>query len=118
MESRAILDGQISASSEYSSDKHAANHSRLNYQGGPGKSGGWRASTTDVHQWLQIDLGSQYFKVTSVATQGRATGSYTNYVTSYKLQYSDNGVNFRYYRVNGQTTNKVRVRMVVSMPKM
>jgi len=38
--------------------------------------------------------------VTRVATQGR-NAAYSQWVTKYKLQYSDDGVNFQYYQENG-----------------
>ena len=49
---------------------------------------------------MQIDLGNQHTKVTRVATQGR-NAAYSQWVTKYKLQYSDDGVNFQYYQENG-----------------
>ncbi|XP_078344006.1 uncharacterized protein LOC144629649 [Oculina patagonica] len=106
MESGVITDGQISASSQNTGSQVAA-HGRLHFQKSSGAAGAWGAGTLDVHQWLQVDLNSQYTKVTRVATQGRNSGPSTNqWVTMYKLQYGDNGVHFRYYREQGQTTNK------------
>ena len=66
--------------------------------------GGWSALKTDLHQWLQVDLGS-YNTVTRVATQGR-TGS-NEWVTKYKLQYSDDGMNFQFYKERGDKSAKV-----------
>lgn len=112
MESGVITDGQITASSENGNTQVAA-HGRLHFQKGSGVAGAWGAGTLDVHQWLQVDLSSQYAKVTRVATQGRDAGSGTNqWVTMYKLQYGNNGVHFRYYREEGQTTNKVKLEPV------
>nr|XP_058963395.1 lactadherin-like [Pocillopora verrucosa] len=104
MENGKILDGQISASSEHSSSL-AAIHGRLHYQGPQGNDGAWAASTNDFHQWLQIDLGSQFFKVKGVATQSRQ--NVMQYVTKYKLQYSNNGLNFKFYREEGSYENKL-----------
>ena len=98
MESGAIADRQISASSEYG----AASQGRLHFQTG-GRA--WMAAQNDVNQWLQIDLGNQYTKATRVATQGRKYSSYR--VTEYKLQYSNDGVNFQYYKE--QNTDKVKL---------
>ena len=98
MENGAILDEQITASSQSNSD-HAPFQGRLHFQ----KS--WTAGTTNLHQWLQVDLGSQYTKVTRVATQGRNDAA--QWVTKYKLSYSDDGVNFQYHKEQGQTTAKV-----------
>lgn len=106
MENGVILDGQITASSEKSSS-HAARQGRLHHSGGPDTFGSWTAANDDLHQWLQVDIGSPYTKVTRVATQGRNADNANQWVTMYKLQYGSNGVHFRYYREQGQTTNKV-----------
>ena len=98
MEDGAISDAQISASSQWDAN-HAAKQGRLHFQAVSGKAGSWSAKANNVNQWLQIDLGNQNAKVTIVATQGR--NAYSQWVTKYKLQYSDDGVNFQYYRENG-----------------
>ncbi|KAK3696537.1 hypothetical protein QZH41_015896 [Actinostola sp. cb2023] len=56
----------------------------------------WCAST-DVDQWLQVDLGHLYY-VSGVATQG----SYAKraWVTSYRLSYSKDNVTFSTYKEN------------------
>lgn len=104
MESGAITDGQISASSEHSA-RLAAIRGRLNVQHSPGKGGSWAAQYLDQNQWLQIDVGSQYTKVTRVATQGRS--DHPQWVTKYMLQYSNSGGNFHDYRQQYHTTYKV-----------
>ena len=99
MESGAISDDQITASSEYSNNLSAIK-SRLHI----GKA--WSAVSKDQHQWLQIDLGIEYTtNVTKVATQGRSAGN--QWVKKYKLDYSHDGTNFHYYREPGQNTDKV-----------
>ena len=98
MESIAITDRQISASSIWG----AASQGRLHSQTG---GGGWIAAQSDVNQWLQVDLGNQHTKVTRVATQRRHPSSL--WVTKYKLQYSNDGVNFQYYKE--QNTDKVKL---------
>ena len=100
MESGAISDAQISASSQWDAN-HAAKQGRLHFRAVPGKVGSWCAGANDVNQWLQIDLGNQHTKVTRLATQGR--NGYSQWVTKYKLQYSDDGVNFHYYWEHGAT---------------
>ena len=109
MESGLTSDSQISASSEHD----AAIQGRLNFQETSSKAGAWAAATSNVSQWLQVDLGSQFTKVTRVATQGRNYSSQWNtnhsqWVTKDKLQYSDDGANFHYYREQGQSVDKVR----------
>ncbi|XP_020611444.1 EGF-like repeat and discoidin I-like domain-containing protein 3 [Orbicella faveolata] len=103
MESGAISDGQITSSSQWDGN-HAAIQGRLHFEAGGGKAGGWTAGKNDANQWLQVDLGSEYCKVTRVATQGR--NNYEQWVTKYKLQYSNDGVHFQYYREREQTANK------------
>ena len=104
MENGAISDGQVSASSQWDVN-HAPRQGRLNFQAVPGKAGSWSARANDVNQWFQIDLRNQNTKVTRVATQGR--NAYGQWVTKYKLQYSNDGQNFHYYREHGQSAIKV-----------
>lgn len=102
MQSRHIKDAQITASSELQmNDAHQA---RLNFNKG---GGGWSAGLNDRSQWIQVKLGS-YTKITGIATQGRSTKYYSQWVRKYKLQYSEDGVNFHYYKVPGQISPKVR----------
>ena len=105
MEFGAIKDAQITASSEYDLN-HAAIQGRLNFQKSLIKRGAWSARNNDKIQWLQIDLRAPYTKVTAVASQGR--NRVNQWVTKYKLQYSNDGVTFRYYREEGHTVDKVR----------
>ena len=94
MESEAIPDAQISASSQLD-DNHAARQARLHFKISGNKRGGWSALKSDLKQWLQVDLGS-YSRVTRVATQGR--NAYNEWVTKYNLRYSDDGVIFLMYK--------------------
>ena len=107
MESGAIPDEQISASSIYD-ENHAAHQSRLNFQASEGIYGAWSARTADANQWLQIDLGSEH-TVTRVGTQGRTDRA--QWVTKYSLQYSIRGEELQYYgveEVQGQRVINVR----------
>ena len=109
MENGAISDGQISASSEYGNN-YAAHHGRLNFAESGSKMGAWTARQSDLNQWLQIDLLNNKTTVTRVATQGRnAVGHWiSQWVTKYKLQYSDDGVTFQYYKDEGQNNATVK----------
>ena len=103
MESGLIKDAQITASSQYDAN-HAAIQARLNFLAGGGKAGGWSTRSNNPSQWIQIDLG-RYTKVTQVVTQGR--NAYNQWVTKYKLQYSEDGLHYRFYHEQGQNLPKV-----------
>ena len=101
MESGRISDEQISASSQYDAN-HAANQGRLHFQATGKLRGAWSALKNDANQWLQVSLGLNSILITGVATQGR-NGYCCQWVTEYNLQYSDDNVNFRYYRESGES---------------
>jgi len=105
MENRLIRDAQITASSEWDSN-HAAIQARLNFKAGGGKQGAWSARSNNANQWIQVALSS-YTRLTGIATQGR-NAAYSQWVTKYQLQYSDDGVNFHYYKEPGQSSPKVK----------
>ena len=105
VESGAISDGQINASSQYDGN-HAASQGRLYFKAVPGRYGSWSAKDNDVSQWLQVDLGNPHTNVTAVATQGR--NERPQWVTKYKVQYSRDGVSFQYFME--EKSSKVRVR--------
>ena len=103
VESKAIPDNQLTASSQFNND-HGAHRGRLNMQKEGSKRGGWISRHRNLNQWLQVDLGI-VTTVSGVATQGRA--DYPQIVTKYKLEYSLDGKTFQYYRETGQTVDKV-----------
>ena len=104
METGLIKDAQITASSEWHSNL-AAIQARLNFKAGGGKHGAWSARSNDANQWIQVAFES-YTKLTGIATQGR--NGVGQWVTKYQLQYSDDGVNFHYYKEQGQRSPKVK----------
>ena len=106
MRTGAIPDAQITASSIWDSD-HEAFQGRLNFQAIPLKSGSWSAGRNDLRQWLEVYLGGPLFTVTGIATQGRSDQD--QWVTMYKLMFSDNGSRFQRYRDNRHV---VKVRKV------
>lgn len=107
MEDRTIADEQITASSQWNADE-AAHQGRLHFLYTWPKAGGWVVATNDLSQWLQIDLGSLYTKTTRVATQGRNGPYNPDWVTKYKLKFSNDGMNFMCYREPGETADKVK----------
>ena len=108
MESHAISDDQINASSVFA-PRYSPWNGRINLTAGTGC---WSASRNDLNQWLQIDLISECTQVTRVATQGRH--SHNQWVTAYHLQYSNDTVNFQHYREQGQNSTKVYIYRLTS----
>jgi len=106
MESGAISNGRIRASSEFTAEL-AAGCGRLHLQYG-GCHGSWAAADLNVNQWLQVDFVNKLTTVTGIATQGR-TGM-NQWVMTYRLQYGNNDVYFQDYTQQGQTANKVNLR--------
>ena len=107
MESGAISDAQISASSHYTKNlrrDYSAKKARLNSRQWRNR-GCWAAATNDLHQWLQVDLGG-YTKVTGVATQGSGYGR----VTKFKIRYSSDGVIWQFYKEPGNSNVSAKVR--------
>ncbi|KAK3753343.1 hypothetical protein QZH41_015284 [Actinostola sp. cb2023] len=93
MESKAIPDARITASSYYDGN-HAPQQGRLNFQPYGSKQGSWAARNAKAGEWLQVNLG-KVTKVTGVATQGRSRVN--QWVASYRLQYSLDGKTFKDY---------------------
>ena len=104
MENYKITSAQISASSQYDL-YHAPNQGRLNFKHSGSYSGGWSAKANNLNQWFQIDLGIG-INVTSVATQGRNL-HFSQWVTSYKLLYGNDGNSFLVFRQKGESLDKV-----------
>ncbi|XP_063743742.1 coagulation factor V isoform X2 [Eleginops maclovinus] len=97
MNSRLIEDRLITASSEayswYSGSSWKPAYARLDKQG---TINAWQAKYSDMNQWLQVEL-LQVKKITGIVTQGAKSLGKEMYVTSYSLQYSDNGIRWTSY---------------------
>ena len=95
-----LPDTSFSASSQY--DHHSAPFlGRLHNVEKRGNEMGWAAGPHDKYPWWQVDLGKT-MKITMVATQG-VTGVYDEWVTSYSVAYSEEGLEFQNVTVNNQT---------------
>ena len=109
MEDYRIASHQISASSQY--DRlHSPSQGRLHFKAdnARAKAGSWSAGANDLHQWLQVDLRIKT-TVTFVATQGRNQHA-TQWVTKYKLNYSDDGSFFQVFKQDGENSDKVSIK--------
>ena len=89
MASGYILDTDITSSSAQNTSTPAKN-ARLNYI----KGSSWCAAANDSKPYLQIELDRLYI-ICAVSTQGNSQGE--QWVKSYKLQLSKDGVTWKDY---------------------
>ena len=106
MENGAISDAQISASSQMDNN-NAPRQARLNLKEQGSKQGAWSSRVNDVSQWLQVDLGG-YTTVARVATQGKNSSKSLQWIKTFKLQFSFDGVIFEFYKEPGNNLARVR----------
>nr|XP_032660517.1 discoidin, CUB and LCCL domain-containing protein 2 [Chelonoidis abingdonii] len=107
MESGVIPDSQITASSSLEwPDQAGQEHiwtperARLKRPGPP-----WGAFTTDVYQWLQIDLNKEK-KITGIITTGSTIAEHHYYISAYRILYSDDAQKWTVYREPGVGQDK------------
>ena len=67
--------------------------------------GSWSPGASNLPHWFQVDLRIKT-PVTFVATQGRYR--HTQWVTNYKLNYSNDGISFQVFKQDGESSDKVR----------
>ena len=99
MENREIPNDAVKASSSWGL-KHEPWQARLNNMEISGSVGVWLTGSNAIGQYLQIDLGKERV-VNKIATQGRPSTVYLQWVTSYKLLFSSDGANWKEYQNNG-----------------
>ena len=110
MESGAIPDNKIFASSKWNNNSLAGAHrGRLHLQEDGSKTGGWVAETIDNNQWLGVKIDSGAI-ITGLATQGRQDDQ-DWWVTEYKFKYNFFGIG-DYYKEPGQTEAKVNRTLI------
>ena len=106
-----LIPGSAITSSTTFNFSTGPSNARLNQQKSKVKNqgGGWTAQIKNKHQWLQVDVG-RLTNITQIATQGRADKD--EWVTSYTLSFSRDGLNFTEYEnenskvsKNGELTN-------------
>ncbi|XP_006970096.1 lactadherin isoform X2 [Peromyscus maniculatus bairdii] len=102
LKNNSIPDSQITASSTYRTWNVPAfgwypHFGRLDKQG---KINAWTAQSNNDKQWLQVDLGTEK-EVTGIITQGARDFGNFQYVASYKVAYSNDGVQWTVYEEQG-----------------
>ena len=100
MENGNIIDSQITASSQYDT-RHDPTSARLNLKDSSLKEGAWSARKSDVNQWIQVDFENQT-TVTNILTQGRNCNGNYQWVKSYTVYYSNDGIDFKPYQKVGE----------------
>ncbi|MCJ8732523.1 hypothetical protein PDJAM_G00212510 [Pangasius djambal] len=99
MQSGLISDQQITASStatNWYSSMWLPWFARLDKQG---SLNAWQAKSNDIHPWLQIEL-KDVKKITGIVTQGAKSLNTEMFVTTYVLEYSDDGKKWTKYSDN------------------
>ena len=106
LENGTIPNSRLSASSVLGGQaQYGPSNGRLNRAGD-----NWIVQTLDQSQWFQVDLG-QVETVTGVATQGRQNSQ--QWITSYILQYSTDGITFTDYNGGEVLTANTNATTVV-----
>lgn len=98
MEDKRIHDDQITSSSHWNHPtlSHGADNARLNREHDSQSTSAWSTATNNLNQWIQVDLLERK-QITGVITQGRSKSEkQLQWVTKYKIQYSDDGTSWNY----------------------
>ena len=97
MESNALPNSAITASSVWSYPGHAPWLARLNNVPKHGYTGSWSAKFKKAGQWLQVDLGEERL-LTNLSTQGRPSAD--QWVKSYNILFSSDSVKWEPFKEN------------------
>jgi len=98
IEDRKIRDRYLTASSEWNK-YHGARFGRLNTVARGRNRGAWSAKRNNRRQYIMVDLKRRTI-IKRILTQGRQ--DMNQWVTSYSVEYSNNGNSFRPYTKRGQ----------------
>ncbi|XP_072017843.1 lactadherin-like [Amphiura filiformis] len=108
VEDGRITDRQLTASTVYDFDAnfHGASNARLNRAAQTGTAGAWIAKVNDAFQWIQVDLEKPTW-VTGVIIQGREETAHAQWVTKFKVQYSNDGECWKFLQRTNNAGEKV-----------
>lgn len=100
MESKAISDAQITASSYFTNmfATWSPSKARLNLQG---RSNAWRPQVNNPKEWLQVDF-QKTMKVTGITTQGVKSLLTSMYVKEFLISSSQDGHHWTLFFQNGK----------------
>ncbi|XP_023669871.1 lactadherin-like isoform X2 [Paramormyrops kingsleyae] len=108
MKSRLISDGQLSASSAFRTWGIDAftwhpHYARLDKQG---KTNAWSAASNNRSEWLQVDLETPK-RLTGIITQGAKDFGVVQFVTAFKVGYSNDGHSWTVFKDQKTETDKI-----------
>ncbi|XP_036390905.1 lactadherin-like [Megalops cyprinoides] len=108
VKSRLISDRQLTASSTFRTWGIDAftwhpHYARLDKQG---KTNAWSPATNERTEWLQVDLETPK-RVTGIITQGAKDFGVVQFVSAYKVTYSDDGQSWSVVKDENTRTDKV-----------
>lgn len=108
MKSRLISDGQLSSSSNFRTWGIDAftwhpQFARLDKQG---KTNAWSAATNNRTEWIQVDL-EKVKRLTGIITQGAKDFGVVQYVSMFKVAYSNDGQTWILVQDQNTNTDKV-----------
>ncbi|KAM9469862.1 milk fat globule EGF and factor V/VIII domain containing b [Clarias gariepinus] len=108
LKSRLIGDSQFSSSSSFRTWGIEAftwhpHYARLDKQG---KTNAWTAASNSRSEWLQVDLLSPK-RITGIITQGAKDFGNVQFVTAYKVAYSNNGRDWTVVKDDKRNTDKI-----------
>ncbi|KAL7885604.1 hypothetical protein AOLI_G00058990 [Acnodon oligacanthus] len=106
--SRLIGDSQLTSSSSFRTWGIEAftwhpHYARLDKQG---KTNAWTAATNSRSEWLQVDLLSPK-RITGIVTQGAKDFGNVQFVSAYKVSYSDDGKHWTVVKDEKTKTDKI-----------
>ncbi|XP_061077777.1 lactadherin-like isoform X2 [Conger conger] len=108
VKSRLISDRQLTASSSFRTWGIDAftwqpHYARLDKQG---KTNAWAPATNSRTEWLQVDMQTPK-RVTGIITQGAKDFGAVQFVTAFKVAYSDNGKSWSVVKDDKTRTDKI-----------
>nr|XP_029499833.1 lactadherin-like [Oncorhynchus nerka] len=108
MKSRLVSDGQLSASSAFRTWGIDAftwhpQFARLDKQG---KTNAWSPATNNRSEWLQVDL-EKTKHLTGIITQGAKDFGVVQFVSAFKVAYSDDGQAWNLVKDENTNTEKI-----------
>ena len=114
IEDGRITDNQLTASTVYTTLFYGASNARLNREAEEGSSGSWTARPNYENQWIQVAFDSRTW-VTGVLLQGRPEEFAPEWVTKFKVSYSDNGADWEFVQQENDQEDMVRTAFQIEI---